>query len=132
VCLTVLCVSYSAMCVLQCYVCLTVLCVSYSAMCVLQCYVYLFALLLCMLFHCQYVILLSCMFVSCSVWLLFSTGWTTGRSGFDPRREQIIFPVSSVSRPALGPIQPPVQWVPGVISPGVKHGRGVMLTTHPI
>jgi hypothetical protein len=36
-----------------------------------------------------------------------------------------------VSRPALGPTQPPVQWVPGVLSPGVKRGRGVMLTTHP-
>jgi hypothetical protein len=30
------------------------------------------------------------------------------------------FPLSSVSRPALGPAQPPVQWVPGVLSPGVK------------
>jgi hypothetical protein len=25
---------------------------------------------------------------------------------------------SSVSRPVLGPTQPPVQWVPGVLSPG--------------
>jgi hypothetical protein len=31
----------------------------------------------------------------------------------------------------LGPTQPPNQWVPGVLSPGVKRGRGVMLTTHP-
>jgi hypothetical protein len=38
---------------------------------------------------------------------------------------------SSSLRPALGPTQPPVQWVPGVLSPGVKRGRGVMLTTHP-
>jgi hypothetical protein len=30
-----------------------------------------------------------------------------------------------------GPTQPPVQWVPGVLSPGVKRGRGVTLTTHP-
>jgi predicted aspartyl protease len=37
-----------------------------------------------------------------------------------------------VSRPALGPTQPPVQWVPGVLSPGLKRGRGVTLTTHPI
>jgi hypothetical protein len=31
----------------------------------------------------------------------------------------------------LGPTQPPVQWIPGVLSPGVKRGRDVMLTTHP-
>jgi hypothetical protein len=29
------------------------------------------------------------------------------------------------------PTQPPVQWVPGVLSPGVKRVRGVKLTTHP-
>jgi hypothetical protein len=44
---------------------------------------------------------------------------------------QRLFPVASVSRPSLGPTQPPVQCVPGVLSPGVKRGRGVMLTTHP-
>ena len=33
------------------------------------------------------------------------------------------------SRPALGPTQPPVQWVPG-LSWG-ESGRGVVLTTHP-
>jgi hypothetical protein len=37
-----------------------------------------------------------------------------------------------VYRPALGPTQSPVQWVPGVLSQGVKRGRGVTLTTHPI
>jgi hypothetical protein len=40
------------------------------------------------------------------------------------------FPLASVSRPALGPSQSPVQWVPGVLSLGVKGGRGVTLTTH--
>jgi hypothetical protein len=45
---------------------------------------------------------------------------------------QRIFPLTSESRPALGPTQPPVQWVTGALSPGVKRGRGVMLTTHPL
>jgi hypothetical protein len=31
-----------------------------------------------------------------------------------------IFLFSTASRPALGPTQPPIQWVPGVISLGVK------------
>jgi hypothetical protein len=31
----------------------------------------------------------------------------------DPRQGHRIFPLTSVSRPALGPTQPPVQWVPG-------------------
>jgi hypothetical protein len=52
--------------------------------------------------------------------------------GIDPRQGQRIFPLASVSKPALGPTQPPVQWVPGVLSPGVKRGPGVTLTTHPI
>jgi hypothetical protein len=42
-----------------------------------------------------------------------------------------IFPVTSVSRPALASTQPPAQWVPGVLSPGLKRGRGVTLITHP-
>jgi hypothetical protein len=44
----------------------------------------------------------------------------TGRPGFDPRQSQIIFPLASVSRPALRTTQPPIQWVPGVLSPGGK------------
>jgi hypothetical protein len=51
--------------------------------------------------------------------------------GSIPGRGERIFPLASVSRPALGSTQPPVQWVPGVLSPGEKRGRGVTLTTHP-
>jgi hypothetical protein len=34
------------------------------------------------------------------------------------------FNFSIFSRPAVGPTQPPFEWVPGALSPGVKrHGR---------
>jgi hypothetical protein len=36
-----------------------------------------------------------------------------------------------LSRPALGPTQPPVQWVLG-LSRDVESGRGVTLTPHPL
>jgi hypothetical protein len=45
-------------------------------------------------------------------------------------QRQRILPLVSASRSALGPTQPPIQWVPGVLSPGERRGRGVMLTTH--
>jgi hypothetical protein len=51
--------------------------------------------------------------------------------GFDPRQGQRIFPLISMSRPALGPTQPRVQWVPGGPFPGTKRGRYVTLTAHP-
>jgi hypothetical protein len=60
-----------------------------------------------------------------------TTGWTIGRSRFDPQQGHRIFLLAPASRPALGPTQPHIQWVPGVLSPGVKRGRGVTLTTHP-
>jgi hypothetical protein len=44
-----------------------------------------------------------------------------------PGRNKGIFPLASVSRLALRPIEPPIQWVPGV-----KRGRGVTLTTQPL
>jgi hypothetical protein len=52
--------------------------------------------------------------------LLVSVCLQTGRPGFDPRQRQRIFPLASVSRPAQGPTQSPVQWTPGILSPGLK------------
>jgi hypothetical protein len=57
-----------------------------------------------------------------------STGWTAWVRS--PTEEEDFS--SAASRPALRPTQPPIQWVPGVLSPGVNRGRGVMLTTHPL
>jgi hypothetical protein len=37
-----------------------------------------------------------------------------------PGRGEIIVPLASVSRPALGPTQLPMQWVPGVLSSGLS------------
>jgi hypothetical protein len=41
-----------------------------------------------------------------------------------PAEAKGFFPLASVSRPALGPTQPPVQWVMRVLSPGkARPGR---------
>jgi hypothetical protein len=61
-----------------------------------------------------------------------SVSIVSGRPGFDLQQRQRTFSLTSASRPALGPIQAPVQWVPGALSPGIQRGRGVMLTTHPL
>jgi hypothetical protein len=39
---------------------------------------------------------------------------------FESRQGLEIFPFSAVSRPALGRTQPPIHWVPGALSLGVK------------
>jgi hypothetical protein len=64
-----------------------------------------------------------------SVWL--RTGRPDDRRSI-PGKGKSIFPVAPVSRPHLVPTYPPVQWVPGSLSPGLKRGRGVTLTTHPL
>jgi hypothetical protein len=50
--------------------------------------------------------------------------------GFDLQQSKSIFPLASVPRPALRPTQTAIKWIPVFISPEVKRGRGVTLTTH--
>jgi hypothetical protein len=52
--------------------------------------------------------------------LCWATGWTIGVLGFDSWRRLGIFLFTTASRTALGPTQPPIQWVPGVPSLEVK------------
>jgi hypothetical protein len=49
-----------------------------------------------------------------------AAGWTIGVLGFDSRRGRGIFLFITVSRTALGPIHPPIQWIPGALLLGVK------------
>jgi hypothetical protein len=45
--------------------------------------------------------------------------------GFESRQGWEFFLFTSTSRPALEPAQPPIQWLPGALSLGVKRlGRG--------
>jgi hypothetical protein len=57
--------------------------------------------------------------------LLYNTSARSrGRSSSPSRVKNFLFPKSS--RPTLRSTQPPAQWVPGVLSPGVKRpGREV-------
>jgi hypothetical protein len=48
--------------------------------------------------------------------------WMIGVLGFDSQRWLGIFPITA-SRTALGPNQPPIQWVPGALSLGIKRPR---------
>ena len=56
------------------------------------------------------------------------TGYGLDGTGIDSRWRRD-FP--HLSKPTLGPTQPPVQWVPGFFQ-GVKGSRGVTLTLHPL
>jgi hypothetical protein len=45
---------------------------------------------------------------------------------------ETIFCLNAVSKPALRPTEPHIQWVLGGPFPGAKRGQGVMPITHPI
>jgi hypothetical protein len=63
-----------------------------------------------------------CYFLSVTVHLiqLYFVHVSAGRPGFDSRQGHRIYLFATVSRLALGPTQPPIHWVPGAISAGVK------------
>jgi hypothetical protein len=46
--------------------------------------------------------------------------WTTKNFWLHFWQNKVSFPFSKESRPALGPTQPPVQWVQGALPPGLK------------
>jgi hypothetical protein len=50
----------------------------------------------------------------------WAKGCTIGVLGFDSRRGLGIFLFANVSRTALEPTQPPIQWAPGTLSLEVK------------
>jgi hypothetical protein len=52
--------------------------------------------------------------------ICIATGLRTGRPGFGSFQGQEIFLFCTASRSFLGPIQPPVKWVPRFVSSGVK------------
>jgi hypothetical protein len=60
---------------------------------------------------------------------MYSDGIRVKRSGFDSRQRHKIFLFSTMSRLALGPTQPPIQWAPRDISEGLR-GSGVKVAIH--
>jgi hypothetical protein len=67
-----------------------------------------------------------------SVSIVFDYRLEDRATGIRSPQKQMIFSVVSVTRPALSPTQPLIQWIPGVISQEVKRRWDVTLTTHPI
>jgi hypothetical protein len=59
-------------------------------------------------------------------------GWTIVEDRrFDCRRGLGIFLFDTVSRTALGPTHPPIQWVPDALSPGLKRPELEADHSHP-
>jgi hypothetical protein len=47
-------------------------------------------------------------------------GWMNGVLGFNSQWGMGVFLFTTASRMALGPTQPPIQWIPGALSLEVK------------
>jgi hypothetical protein len=62
-------------------------------------------------------------------WLPVTIGIVTGRLGLIPGRDGFLF-ATTVSNPAPGPIQPPVQWRPGTASLGARYHRMIKDHSH--
>jgi hypothetical protein len=52
-----------------------------------------------------------------------SLGYGLDDRGLESRQGLEIFLFTTLSRPVLGPTQPPIQWIPGALSLGVKRER---------
>ena len=74
-----------------------------------------------------YIILYNTMWSGSGSSVSIATDYRLAGPGSNPGGDEIF----RSSGPNLGPTQPPVQWVLG-LSRGVKCGRGVLLTTHPL
>jgi hypothetical protein len=62
---------------------------------------------------------------------IWATVWIIGVLGFDSRRGLGILLFTTASRTALGPTQPPIQWVPGAVSLGLKRPGREADYSHP-
>jgi hypothetical protein len=70
-------------------------------------------------------------FIIIIIIIIIVIGWTIGVIGFHSRRGLGVFLFTTSSRTALGPIQPPVQWVPGALSLGVTRPGREVANSHP-
>jgi hypothetical protein len=61
-----------------------------------------------------------CLYLQAQLVQRWATGWTIEVLEFDFRRGLGIFLFTTASRTTLGPAQPPIQWVAGALSLGVK------------